>query len=424
MRLLVHDYSGHPFQAELSRSLAGRGHTVRHSTCASHVSGKGDLSNDSSGRLTYSELGRSPLHKQAFIRRMREEVGFGLELIRETRRFKPDAVVLSNVPIPMQVAVSIYFSLVRMPWLYWMQDVQGVAVRSFAGRKLGRAWLVVAFIMGVLERMCARSSAHIVVIADAFLDVHRKWGTIGKTSVVPNWAPLEEIKPVKRDNDWALEHGLRDVVTILYSGTLGLKHNPELLVELTARVRDLGHDARLVVVSEGAAVPVIRDAAAKRDVPAQLMPFQPYERLSEVLGSGDVLVVLLDESAGAFSVPSKTMSYMCAGRPILGLMPKENSAAALLIRSDCAVLPPRATSLDAAANWIDSVVANREKWNMLADNTRALAETEFSLKRSTDSFETILRSILEPEAELNSGGAGSARNATRSSLHVSRPSFR
>ncbi len=40
MRILVHDYSGHPFQAQLSRELARRGHDVVHSTCTAYVSGK------------------------------------------------------------------------------------------------------------------------------------------------------------------------------------------------------------------------------------------------------------------------------------------------------------------------------------------------------------------------------------------------
>ena len=43
MRILVHDYSGHPFQVELSRELARRGHEVTHSYCEAYVSGKGHL---------------------------------------------------------------------------------------------------------------------------------------------------------------------------------------------------------------------------------------------------------------------------------------------------------------------------------------------------------------------------------------------
>jgi len=30
MRLLIHDYAGHPFQVQLSRELARRGHSVTH----------------------------------------------------------------------------------------------------------------------------------------------------------------------------------------------------------------------------------------------------------------------------------------------------------------------------------------------------------------------------------------------------------
>ena len=43
MRILVHDYSGHPFQVQLSRELSRRGHDVTHSFSEVYVSGKGHL---------------------------------------------------------------------------------------------------------------------------------------------------------------------------------------------------------------------------------------------------------------------------------------------------------------------------------------------------------------------------------------------
>ena len=41
LRVLVHDFAGHPFQIDLSRALARRGHTVQHVYCESYTSGKG-----------------------------------------------------------------------------------------------------------------------------------------------------------------------------------------------------------------------------------------------------------------------------------------------------------------------------------------------------------------------------------------------
>jgi colanic acid biosynthesis glycosyl transferase WcaI len=39
--IVVHDYSGHPGQVQLSRALTRRGHRVLHQHCPSYVTGKG-----------------------------------------------------------------------------------------------------------------------------------------------------------------------------------------------------------------------------------------------------------------------------------------------------------------------------------------------------------------------------------------------
>ncbi len=391
MRILVHDYSGHPFQVELSRELSRRGHEVTHSYCDAYTSGKGHLSAEPGETIRFDPIGVGVVvAKMSFGKRLVQELRFGVELVRQVRRLRPDVVMCSNVPIPTLVVLAFVLRLRRIPWVLWHQDVQAVAIRSFAGKKLSRAFSVVATLIGVAEKWCARWAAAVVVIADSFVDVHRRWGTAGKTTVIPNWAPLEEIRPVTRANDWSHEHGLDEVQTLLYSGTLGLKHNPALLVGLARRVIDGGRPVQLVVVNQGPAEQVLRDEAARLDVHLLQLPFQPYERLSEVLGSGDVLVVLLEQDAGAFSVPSKTLSYLCAGRPILGLMPSENLAATLVARVDGCVLAPDESSLPAAATWVDDVLADGERQAGLGKAARALAEQEFELSGCADRFETVL----------------------------------
>ena len=48
---------------------------------------------------------------------------------------------------------------------------------------------------------------------------------------------------------------------------------------------------------------------------------ESVEQLAATLGSADILLGLLEPEATAFSIPSKVLSYMSAGRPIVGLMP-------------------------------------------------------------------------------------------------------
>jgi hypothetical protein len=43
MRLLIHDYAGHPFQVQLSRELARRGHSVIHAFAGGLLTPRGSL---------------------------------------------------------------------------------------------------------------------------------------------------------------------------------------------------------------------------------------------------------------------------------------------------------------------------------------------------------------------------------------------
>jgi colanic acid biosynthesis glycosyl transferase WcaI len=391
MRILVHDFSGHPFQAELSRELSRRGHVVTHSWCAAHVSGRGRLEAEPGERLVFAPIAVGErIDKLSFASRLVKEFRYGRQLARQTGRLRPDVVLLANVPIPMLVTWVLWAAVRRVPFVLWQQDVQGVAVRSFAGTRLTRAFLMVAIAIGAGERWASRRARAIVVISDSFRAVHREWGTDGKVSVIPNWAPVEEITPTARDNAWAVRHGLDAEPTLLYSGTLGLKHNPALLVQLARSVRDRGTPVRLVVVSEGPAMDVIRHEAHRLDVPVKLLPFQPYADLPGVLGSGDVLVVLLEATAGGFSVPSKTLSYLCAGRPVLGLLPPTNLAASLIELAGSLALPPEPESLPAAATWLVGLLADEERRTQLGAASRTVAEKEFALGGCADNFEKIL----------------------------------
>ncbi len=77
-----------------------------------------------------------------------------------------------------------------------------------------------------------------MVISEDFLPLLRRWGVDeARIAVIENWAPLDELPVLPRDNEWAREHGLADRFVFLYSGTLGFKHDPSLLLELARWAR-------------------------------------------------------------------------------------------------------------------------------------------------------------------------------------------
>src|SRR3954468_10082418 len=137
MRILVHDYSGHPFQVQVSRELSRRGHEVTHSYCEAHQSGKGLLTAEPGGQFRLDPIACGDrLDKGRFVRRLFKELGYGVQLSRQIRRVRPEVVMIGNAPIPTMTVAVAALLLQGIPWTFWQQDVQAVVARSFAGRQL------------------------------------------------------------------------------------------------------------------------------------------------------------------------------------------------------------------------------------------------------------------------------------------------
>ena len=170
-----------------------------------------------------------------------------------------------------------------------------------------------------------------VTISADFLPELASWGIASeKCHLIENWAPLAELPERPKDNQWAKSHGFSDSTNLVYSGTLGLKHNPHLFVELARHFREVAN-VRIVVISEGLGADYLRGKVSEEGLwNLAVLPFQQYSDLPDALASADVLLAILEPEASKFSVPSKVLTYHCAGRPILASMPSSNLAATIL----------------------------------------------------------------------------------------------
>lgn len=393
MRIHVHDNSGHPFQIQLSRALAGLGHQVCHTYMASFQSPKGALApqpDDPPGlKIEGIDLGL-PFPKYSYLQRWKQERSYGRALAAMIERERPDVLLASNTPLDMLEVVQATCRKLGVRFVFWVQDLYGYAIAKILGpRYLGLGRLVGQWYLHKERRLLAASD-HAVVITEDFRPFLREAGLDpARVSVIPNWAPLDEMPLRPRDNPWARAHGLHDKQVFLYSGTLGLKHNPDLLLALARQFRD-DPGVRVVVVSEGLGADWLRAQVAETGVGNLLqLPFQPFERMPEVLASAEVLVAVLEDSAGVFSVPSKILSYLCAGRALLLAAPAENQAARLVeaggVGRTC-VAGDRHTFLSHAGELMSDPGLLRR----MGEAARREAEDRFKIDRIARQFEQLL----------------------------------
>jgi glycosyltransferase involved in cell wall biosynthesis len=390
MRVVVHDYVGYAFPAQLARALARRGHDVLFLHCSSFVAGKGHVQagEGDPATLAFDSVGLAgSFAKYDVRRRIAHERETGSELARRVTAFRADVVLSSNAPLIVQRALLQAAHAEGGRFVFWQQDVISAAARRVLGRRSRLVGAAAESAVAVLERRLLRASDAVVVISEDFLPLLRRWGVDqARTSVIENWAPLDELPVLSRDNGWAREHELADRFVFLYSGTLGFKHDPSLLLELARWAR--GHEAVVAVVSEGPGSDWLAREGAEEPA-LRLLPYQPYERLPEVLASADVLVALLETDAGAFSVPSKVLTYLCAGRPLLVSVARDNLAARVVERSGGGVVVPP-NDPEALVSAAALLHADKAMGAELGARARSYAETTFDLGTIADRFERVL----------------------------------
>jgi putative colanic acid biosynthesis glycosyltransferase WcaI len=388
-RIVVHDYSGHPGQAQLSRALARRGYDVTHQHCPSYTTGRGSLQLEAGDPATLSfepvEMDGT-FAKYSAPTRLRQELRYGRTAADAITAKDPAVAVISNVPLIAHSVLARRLSRRGIPMVFWHQDIYSEAIGAAARRLIPVFGGLLARIADRVERRIARRSVAVVAISPTFLERLSEWGVADKTTIVPNWAPIDELPVHPVDNAWSAKMGLNEHQVVLYSGTLGLKHDPSILAELAAGLRDSHPGARVVVVSEGKGREWL-DAHKARDGGGNLvlLDFQPYEDLPEMLASADLLVAILEPDASKFSVPSKVLTYLCSSRAVLGVLPPDNSVAEILSTQEAGVVvDPSDRALvekEAAA-----LLSDPDRRHAMGRAGRRYAERTFCPETAADQF--------------------------------------
>lgn len=393
MRIVVHDYCGHPFQYDLSEELARRGHEVYHVYTRASGGPKAGFDTGGTANLTVTDIPSSPVRKLNFIYRWFQEAGYGRLLIRYLKTIEPDVIISSNTPLAAQRKLASWAIGNDIIFIHWLQDIISAAAGTLLRKKLGPAGLIVGKVFHLIEKRILIKSSHIVTIADDFKTYISRWGIDpDSVTVIPNWAPIDKLPVRPRNNAFSKEYNLDDKFIVLYAGTLGLKHNPGLIVEAAQKLSN-DKDVMFVVISGDFGMDFLRKEKESHDLQnLMLLPFQDFSRMPDVLASADILLVLLEKSAGVFSVPSKVWSGFCAGRPSLLVVPGENAAAKIVQQSESGVVVDDDTA-ESLVRQILYLKENNALRKKMGWNAREYAEKNFPVQIIANRFEEVVHAV-------------------------------
>jgi len=307
-----------------------------------------------------------------------------------------DVVIAANPALWIWLPFVYYVSLRHKPAIFSVHDVYpdvGITLGIFRNK------FIISIVAG-LERYCLNHSRMVRVLSESFRPGLRNLGTPdSKLALIYDWVDTELIRPLSKDNSFARENQLAECFVILYAGNIGLSQGLENVLVAADQLAEQP-DIHFLFVGDGPGRDqLIAWAGAHQLTNVQFVPFQPRDRLPEVLASADVSLVLLRKGIGTGSLPSKTFSILASGRPVIASVDQKSETWDLIQKAHAGLCiePENPSELVKAILMLKNDRNLREE---LGINGRIWAERRHSPQSATIQFEELLEKTIHlPEFE-------------------------
>lgn len=421
LRVLFHDYGGHAHTARLARALCAHQLDVSYVSFAGFSTPKGMVGaapdDPDNFKATQLDIGR-PFDKDNLLRRLLQQHEYARTLMRFVAAEAPDVVISSNSPLEVQEALLAWCHRHAAGFVFWCQDIHAEAIGRILGKKSPWLGRLAGVYYRAKERRLFRRSDALVVIADDFRAVLNAppWN-VGRTDieVIENIAPLDEMPPFPRDNDWSLANMRPGRQRIVYTGTLARKHNPDMLLALARSL-----DVDVWLFSEGSSPDYVAARAQAEGLDNLFVrPWLSVGDLPKALAAGDMLYAVIEADAGVFSVPSKVLAYLAAGRPILASLPPDNLAGKTILKAGAGLVSAPADEPGLIAN-ARRLLGDPTERDRMGRSGRRYAEAAFDVERVAAAFADILRGAVSRGGAASDGEAP-LRPALESAMSAGTP---
>ena len=319
---------------------------------------------------------------------------------------RPDVIVVIEPPLFAAPAAWLAARLSgAKSWLH-VQDFEVDAAFELGLLPKGR---VRDYVHGV-ERWLMRRFDRATTISARMLDRLVAKGVEGaRSGLFPNWVDLERIRPIAIRSD-AKE------ITVLYSGTMGLKQGLETVIHAAALLHEAGETRlKFVLCGDGIAEGNLQRAAA--GVPTvSFRPLVPADRLNELLNEADIHVLPQRADAEDLVFPSKLTNMLASGRPVVATANPGTQIAMLLEHCGLAVPPEDAQALAAALRSLADDPDRRRELGLRARQTaeqlwdkHAVLTAAFEPYMTAAAVRAVHRSAAAADAPLSEADTIAAR---------------
>lgn len=256
----------------------------------------------------------------------------GLHLLRHARH--RDVLLLTTAPPYLPVLGYLANLLFGVPYVCLLYDLYpDVAVQL--GVVSAKHWLT--WLWDAINSWTWQNASAVIVLSDTMEKrVLAKCPEIaGKISVVHNWADLNWIVPIPKQQNWfAQKYNLTEKFTVLYSGNIGRCHDMDTILEAAYHLQD--EPIQFIFIGDGAKRQACMDKVTTLDLKNCLfLPYQDKQILPYSLTACDLSLVSISPNMEGIVAPSKFYGMLAAGRPVAAICEKHSYLRQIIARAHC-----------------------------------------------------------------------------------------
>lgn len=411
MKILIYSYNYHPepigiapLMTELAEGLVNRGHQVRVITAMPNYPER-QIYDDYKGKWYCTETINGVTIQRSIVwirpkpnlldRLLLDGTFVFNSLPQALSGWRPDVVLATVPPLPVCISVTILAWLRQTPVVLNIQDIQHEAAWEVG--LLKNKLLFNAF--AKLEKFACRQANKISVIADGFTEnLVNKGVPLDKIALIPNWVNVNFIRPMpKATNPFRDRHQLQGKFVVLYSGNIALTQQLPTAIKAAANLRHIP-DIVFVIAGETKAISRVGEYCEMFSADnVKLLPFQPREKLPEMLAAADVGLVVQKRNAIGFNMPSKIPVLLASGCPIAASVPLTGTAAKAVQKSGGGVVIPPENE-EALADAILDLYHHPEKRAMLSEKGRQYAIENYAYEQALTHYEHLFSGLVAQKA--------------------------
>jgi len=377
-----------PFTTGMCEHLAGKGHDVTVVTAFPYFP-EWKVQEGYRGHLYKAELIKNvrvrrvwhfvPNRASNLFQRLAHDLSFTFNAFLAGLFIRDFDVVYCSFP-PPTLALTAY-ALAKLhgkPYVIKLADLASDAALATGILKEG----LVVRLARAIEAFAYRNADVVVCLCGPFIEKLVSRGIERqKLQLIPDWGDTQGVYPITEATAFRNANGIsRDQFLVMHTGNMGKKQDLMNLVRAAELSRNMT-DLVWLLVGQGEERPAIEEAIHQRQLKnIRMLPLQPADALAEMYSAADVLVLNQRAAVVDAVIPSKLLTYMAAGRPVLAAVSDQSETARYIERAQCGLIvhPEEPEALVSTVLALRNALALREKFGA---NGRAYVQQHFTKEK-------------------------------------------